>query len=248
MPSLRVTAIAGLCAVAAAQLPEQVHLSLTGVQGEMAIEFVTHNANPGYIYFSTDPSTIIAPTTPKVPVASNYSGFWYGAGYLIDGYDLWAANMTVKDAVAWCAGNSSCAGMTFLDGDETCGGGICYIYFKTGIQFAPSGGWTTLYKTPAPIANVTTTSFEYNNATLGAIGWMHTGVLRGLTPNTTYYYVCGDGTDDWSPLKWFTNEPSDRDPVYAIFADFGFVNDESVVALYADTEARAFDYIIHGRY
>jgi hypothetical protein len=234
---------------ARAQLPDQVHLSLSGVANEMVVEFVTHSAPPAagaaYVLFSTDPSTLIAPSTPSPPNASAYPGLWRGAGYLIDGYDLLTANMTVAEGAAWCEGNSSCAGFTFADADETCGGRVCYLYFKTGLQFAASGGWTTLYKTPQPIPNATATSFEYMNATLGPIGWMNTAVLRNLLPNTRYYYVCGQGASDWSPLKWFTNAPADRDPVFAVFADFGYVNDESVVALYADTEAQAFDYIIH---
>ena len=239
-----------LAASARAQLPDQVHLSLSGVANEMVVEFVTHSAPPAgqaaYVLYSTDPSTLIAPSTPSPPNASQYPGLWYGAGYLIDGYDLYDADMTVAAAAAWCEGNSSCAGMTFADADQTCGGASCHVYFKTGVQFAASGGWTTLYKTPRPIPNATATAFEYNNATLGPIGWMNTAVLRDLAPDTVYYYVCGQGENDWSPLKWFTNAPADRDPIYAIFADFGYVNDESVVALYADTEAHAFDYIIHG--
>jgi hypothetical protein len=233
---------------ARAQLPDQVHLSLSGVPNEMVVEFVTHSALPpagAYVLFSPDPSTLIAPSTPNPPNASDFAGFWYGAGYLIDGYDLYAANMTVAQGAAWCESNSSCAGFTFADADQTCGGGACHLYFKTGLQFAPGGGWTTLYKTPKPLPNATATSFAYNNETLGPIGWMNTAVLRGLLPNTVYYYVCGMNANDWSPLKWFTNAPAGRDPVFAIFADFGYVNDESVVALYADTEAHAFDYIIH---
>jgi len=135
--------------------------------------------------------------------------------------------------------------MTFADADQKCGGNVCYIYFKTGLQYAPGAGWTTLYKAPLPIPNATATSFEYNNATLGPIGWMNTAVLRDLLPNTRYYYVAGQGASDWSPLKWFTNAPADRDPVFCVFADFGYVNDESVVALYADVEENKFDYIIH---
>ena len=279
-PALLAAAAAAAAApLARAQLPDQVHLSLSGVANEMVVEFVTHSAPPAagaYVLYATDPSTLIAPSTPSPPNASAYPGLWRGEGYLIDGYDLYAANMTVADGAAWCEGNSSCAGFTFADADQTCGGRACYLYFKTGLQFAAGGGWTTLYKTPQPIPNATASSFEYMNATLGPIGWMHTAVLRNLLPNTVYYYVCGEGVNDWSPLKWFTNAPADRDPVYvgqearaaprgrarslvtlpppsllllstpqAIFADFGYVNDESVVALYADTEAHAFDYIIH---
>ena len=248
-PASGAAALLLFAAAARAQLPDQVHLSLSGAPGEMVVEFVTHSApaagQSAYVLYSTDPSTLIAPSTPNPPNASAYPSFWYGAGYLIDGYDLYAANMTIAAATAWCAGNASCAGMTFADADQTCGGGTCYVYFKTGVQFAPGAGWSTLYKTPRPIPNATATAFEYMNATLGPIGWMNTAVLRGLQPNTVYYYVCGQGANDWSPLKWFTNEPADRDPVFAIFADFGYVNDESVVALYADTEAHAFDYIIH---
>jgi len=227
------------------QLPDQFHISLSGIQNEMVIEFVTHKDENAYCMYSTNPSTLIAPSTPIPPVDSNFSGYFFGSGYLIDGYDLYADNMTIVDAIAWCNANSSCAGMTFNNNDQTCNGLLCYVYFKTGLQYAPSSSWTTLYKPPPPIPNVTASiKIEYMNSTEGPVGWLQTVVLTNLEVNTQYYYTCGAGANDWSPLKWFTNEQTERPWVFAIFADFGYVNDESVNSLYADVEANAFDVVI----
>ena len=180
-----VAAAAALLPAACGQpLADQVHLSLSGSatsSSDMVIDFVTYSAAPACAFFAGDPSALIAPSTPSPPAPAPALPGWYAApGYLIDGYDLFAGNFTVRAAAAWCAANASCAGFTFADGDATCGGRACFVYFKTGLQYAPSAGWTTVYKPPAPLPNVTATTFEYRNATLGPIGWMHTAVLRGL--------------------------------------------------------------------
>jgi len=228
-----------------AQLPDQFHISLSGIPNEMVIEYVTHKKEPSYCMYATDPSILIAPSTPEPPNASLYSDYFYGAGYLIDGYDLYAANLTINEATSWCTSNSSCAGMTFANSDQTCNEQVCYVYFKTGLQYASSSGWTTLYKPPQPIPNVTSSiTIEYMNETLGPIGWLNTVVLKNLQVSTQYFYTCGSGANDWSPLKWFTNQQHDHLWTFAIFADFGLVNDESVVSLYADVQASAFDVVI----
>lgn len=228
------------------QQPDQFHISLSGKSNEMVIEFVTHKDEEAYCMYATDASILIAPSTPDPPVASNYTGYFIGQGYLIDGYDLYAANMTINDAVHWCTGNSSCQGMTFQNSDQSCGSKSCYVYFKTGLQYAPDpSSWTTLYKPPLPIPNETSSlKIEYMNETLGAVGWLNTVVLRNLEINTQYFYTCGSGANDWSSLKWFTNSQTERSWIFAIFADFGYVNDESVNSLYADVEANAFDIVI----
>lgn len=209
-----------LCAVSAQQ-PEQVHLSLSGKGGEMVVEFVAHNADPQFVYWATSPSNLVPPSMPTPPNTSVLPGYDYGPGYLVDGYDLYDAPMTVDAAAAWCRGNASCAGFTFANTDPLCGGAVCHINFKSGLEYAPAQGWQTFYLPPSPVANVSTSAFDYNNATLGAIGWMHTGVLTGLLPNTTYYYICGSPKTGWSMMHSFKNEPQDRAPIFAVFADFG---------------------------
>ena len=224
-------------------LADQLHLSLTGTPGEMAIDFVTYSAAPACAFHSSDPSTLIAPSTPQPPSpASGLPGWFAAPGYLIDGYDLASGNYTTAAAAAWCASNSSCAGFTFADADETCGGRKCFVYFKTGLQYAPSAGWSTLYKPPVPLPNSSATSLEYRNASLGPIGWLHTAVLSGLTAGRVYYVVGGCDGSDWSQLRWFDAAPARQR--YAVFADFGLVNDESVGALYADAQTGAFDYAL----
>ena len=244
-PSLFITLIL-LSQAVYCQQPDQFHISLSGKSNEMVIEFVTHKDEEAYCMYATDASILIAPSTPDPPVTSNYTGYYVGQGYLIDGYDLYAANMTINDAVHWCTGNSSCQGMTFQNSDQFCGGKSCYVYFKTGLQYAPDpSSWTTLYKPPLPIPNQTSSlKIEYMNETLGAVGWLNTVVLRNLEINTQYFYTCGSGANDWSSLKWFTNSQTEGSWIFAIFADFGYVNDESVNSLYADVEANAFDIVI----
>ena len=190
-------------------LADQVHLSLSGAgPAEMVVEFVSYSAAPACVFYSRDPSTLIAPSTPSPPTPAPGAPGWLQApGYLIDGYDLFAANMTVAAATAWCGGNASCAGFTFADGDATCGGAACHMYFKTGLQYAPSAGWTTLYKPPAPLLNVSASSLEYRNASLGPIGWLHAAVLRELAPGRWYYVAGGCSGEDWSQLRWFDAAP-----------------------------------------
>lgn len=162
------------------------------------------------------------------------------------GDDLFSGMYTLSDAASWCSANSTCQGFTFASNFTDCNGQACNVYFKSALAFAASAGWQTYEKPQAPINNATTTFFEYTNATLGAIGTLHTGLMTGLAPNTLYYYVVGNATGGWSPLKWFTNEPvRPGGPIYAILADFGLGNDESLVALYADAERNAFDYVLH---
>jgi hypothetical protein len=43
----------------------------------------------------------------------------------------------------------------------------------------------------------------------------------------------------------FTNAPSARAPIFAVYADFGIGNDESINALYKDAAAGGFDAVIH---
>jgi len=224
-------------------LADQVHLSLSGLAGEMVIDFVTYSAAPACAFFAADPSSLIAPSTPEPPApAPGLPGWLAAPGYLIDGYDLAAGNYTTAAAAAWCAGNSSCAGFTFADGDATCGGHACYVYFKTGLQYAPAAGWSTVYKPPAPLPNVSATTLEYRNATLGPIGWLHTAVIRGLAAGRMYYVVGGCDGSDWSQLRWFDAAPTRQR--FGVLADFGLVNDESVGALYADAQTGAFDYVL----
>ncbi len=69
-----------------------------------------------------------------------------------------------------------------------------------------------------------------------------TAVFDGLEANTVYsYQLSADGK---AFTANFTNQPA-RDPVFAVYADFGYGNDESLHALIADSEAGGFDYVIH---
>ena len=75
-------------------------------------------------------------------------------------------------------------------------------------------------------------------------------LFTGLVPGTTYYYVCGtEGLNEpWSQVYSFVyNSGSVREggPVYAILADFGFYNAESLFKLQADAYTGRFDVLLH---
>lgn len=74
-------------------------------------------------------------------------------------------------------------------------------------------------------------------------------LLTNLTVGTTYYYVCGaTGTTPWSQVFQFTfNSGASRPggPVYAVLADFGFYNAESLEKLMAAAYAGEFDVLLH---
>jgi hypothetical protein len=72
-----------------------------------------------------------------------------------------------------------------------------------------------------------------------------TGLLTGLQANTAYTYAVGSPSSGWSSPFSITNQPADRSPVFAVYADFGFGNDESLAALIKDSDAGGFDYVIH---
>ena len=63
-----------------------------------------------------------------------------------------------------------------------------------------------------------------------------------LQANTVYSYTLTAGGKAFTTN--FTNQPA-RDPIYAVYADFGLGNDLSLSRLIADSEAGGFDYVIH---
>lgn len=233
------------------QQPDMIHLSLSGLPNQMVVDFVSHGqlCGPNNVYWSTvpfSPDDIVKPPPADAMINDVLPDYDYKAGFLEAGDDLYSTMMTVDSAAQWCTSNSSCAGFTFSSTDPLCNNGQCNIYFKSAVAFAPSSTWQTYVKPGPPINNVTSTFFPYMNATLGPIGCMQTALMTNLQPNTLYYYVAGNDTGGWSPLKYFINEPvRENGNIWAIFADFGMVNDESLVKLYADAENRAFDYVAH---
>ena len=64
----------------------------------------------------------------------------------------------------------------------------------------------------------------------------------GLAANTVYSYTLPAGGKAFTTN--FTNQPA-RDPIYAVYADFGLEADYSLKSLIADSEAGGFDYVIH---
>jgi hypothetical protein len=109
------------------------------------------------------------------------------------------------------------------------------------IDFVSSAGANTLtYGTPgsppqsAPVDCKTATLNTYTAS-------FCTAVMTGLAKDTLYTYTIKDASIFQSN---FTNQPA-RDPVFVVYADFGYSNDESLAALIADSNNNVFDYVIH---
>ena len=71
-----------------------------------------------------------------------------------------------------------------------------------------------------------------------------TALFTGLAPNSQYSYSVSSSVGA-TPVYNFTNAPSDRAPIFAVYADFGLSNDVSLAALVKDAQNNGFDYVIH---
>jgi len=75
-------------------------------------------------------------------------------------------------------------------------------------------------------------------------------LLQGLVAGTTYYYVCGseDSRSPWSQVYSFAFQSGaarEGGPVYAIVADFGYYNAESLERLTSEAYDGKFDTLLH---
>ena len=83
--------------------------------------------------------------------------------------------------------------------------------------------------------------------------WNVRVLFKGLAAGTKYYYVCGaeDLREPWSQVFTFTyNSGASRagGPTYALLADFGFFNSESLERLQAQAYDGVFDAVLHAGY
>ncbi len=69
-------------------------------------------------------------------------------------------------------------------------------------------------------------------------------LFTGLASNTAYSYIVSSSVNT-SATYSFTNAPSSRPPIFAVYADFGIGNDESMSTLVADGKNGGFDYVLH---
>ena len=70
-----------------------------------------------------------------------------------------------------------------------------------------------------------------------------TALMTGLQANTMYSYTIS--SSDKTFTSNFTNQPSARPPIFAVYADFGLANDLSLSSLLSLSSAGGFDYVIH---
>ena len=67
-----------------------------------------------------------------------------------------------------------------------------------------------------------------------------------LAANTTYYYSCEANKEGSSQIFKFVNQPMrENGNIYAVYADMGYENDESLPFLITDAMNGGFDVIIH---
>lgn len=75
-------------------------------------------------------------------------------------------------------------------------------------------------------------------------------LFKNLVPGTQYYYTAGsfESRDPWSRVYSFTylsGSVRAGGPVYAVLADFGFYNAESLEKLEFDALSGRFDALLH---
>jgi hypothetical protein len=86
---------------------------------------------------------------------------------------------------------------------------------------------------------------------LQGVGWQNQALLSGLTPGTRYYYAAGSQTVKnyaWSEVYSFVMPdvaPSAAPLTAAVYADFGWLNAESLPKLVAEAQAGRFDFVVH---
>lgn len=94
------------------------------------------------------------------------------------------------------------------------------------------------------------TNFTSQDAAFGDQTFLHQVLFTGLQSGTTYYYVCGSEAtkDPWSQVYSFNFESHLSRPGgarYAVLADAGYYNFESLGDLMAAAEEGSFDVLIH---
>ena len=86
---------------------------------------------------------------------------------------------------------------------------------------------------------------------LTGVGWQNQVLLAGLTAGTRYYYSAGSQKVPdfaWSEVYSFVmpDVAPDAAPLTAaVYADFGWLNAESLPKLIAEAQAGLFNYVIH---
>ncbi|KAH7724962.1 iron/zinc purple acid phosphatase-like protein-like protein [Aphelenchoides avenae] len=89
----------------------------------------------------------------------------------------------------------------------------------------------------------TQTDFVYN----ATHRYIHRAVLRGLTPNTTYFYQVGTATQGWSHVYHFRTLPAGNDFSFrvCIFGDLGVKNGMALPYLQKAAQRGDFDLVLH---
>jgi len=76
--------------------------------------------------------------------------------------------------------------------------------------------------------------------------YIHKARLDHLLPSTTYYYQVGDAKDGWSAVSSFTTISDGQLPLkFAVFGDFGVVNNRILPLLTKQVQQGMFDMAIH---
>ncbi len=116
---------------------------------------------------------------------------------------------------------------------------IDFVAFADGqsVSYTPSGGVATV----AAASCKEETMNEYT-------AYFCTAVMAPLAPETTYSYTVGVTGGPQTAAFTFSNgvwAHGRATPRFAVYADFGFGNDESLKYLVDDAQAGGFDVVIH---
>jgi len=82
---------------------------------------------------------------------------------------------------------------------------------------------------------------------LESAGYHHKVVLQGLTPDTLYFYYCGDSEGGWSQVFSFKTEANQLTPFsIAVYGDMGVHNNQDTIPRIEDLVTNhAIDWVYH---
>jgi hypothetical protein len=115
------------------------------------------------------------------------------------------------------------------------------------VDFVASADGQEVKYTPAKGGATTTQAASCTQTTLnGYTAFFCNALMKGIKANTEVTYTVGSQATGYSAAYTFTNERAGPSPlVFAMYADFGLGNDESLAALIKAGANKEFDAVIH---
>jgi len=114
------------------------------------------------------------------------------------------------------------------------------------VDFVASADGQEVKYTPAKGGATTTQAASCTQTTLnGYTAYFCNALMKGIKANTEVTYTVGSQATGYSAAYTFTNERAGSPLVFAMYADFGLGNDESLAALVKAGANKEFDAVIH---